>query len=263
MKKIALLFAGLLMAGFANAQNGKAIIRLDGLQVMYAGVDNPITVMAQDYQQKDLTLTITEGKGTIEPTKEAGQYNVRPTLESKTMTIAIDAKDKKGKTQRVGTQKFFLKPIPEPVLALAGIQSGGKINKKEISSNSVVVPLKNPEFLLKVDANSMKIVKLMVAVGPREEVINGPKFNEAAASLIKKAMIGDKMVIMAEVMMPDGKVQTAFAKYILTGLEQKKTVVPALDAEGHPIFDADGNQLYREVIIEDSDEDDFDEEEEE
>lgn len=262
MKKIALLFAGLLMAGFVNAQNGKAIIRLDGLSVMYAGIDNPITVLAQDYQQKDLTLIITEGKGTIEPTKEAGQYNVRPTPETKTMTIAIDAKDKKGKRQCIAKQTFILREIPAPVLSLAGFPSGGRIHKNEISSNSVVVPMKDPSFLLKINPNSMKIVKMIVAVGPREVVLNGSKFNEEAVSIVKKAMIGDKMVIMAEVMMPDGKVQTGNAVYILKGPERKITAVPAVDTNGHPILDENGKQLYREVI-EDPDDEDLEEEEEE
>ena len=47
--------------------------------------------------------------------------------------------------------------------------------------------------------------KMLVSVGAKEETVNGPRFNESIASMIKKATKGEKLVIQADVMMPDGK----------------------------------------------------------
>ena len=49
---------------------------------------------------------------------------------------------------------------------------------------------------------------MTVAIGAKEETVNSGRFNETIASMIRKATKGDKLVILAEVMMPDGKAQT-------------------------------------------------------
>ena len=46
---------------------------------------------------------------------------------------------------------------------------------------------------------------MTVAIGAKEETVNGPRFNESIASFIRKATKGEKLVIVADVMMPDGK----------------------------------------------------------
>lgn len=263
MKKIALLFAGLLMAGMVNAQKEQdGIIRLDAWSVMYAGVDNPITVMAQNYQQKDLTVSIVDGKGTITPGMAPGKFNVRPSGKSKNLTLAIETKDKKGKTLRVGEQKIFVRDIPNPILRLGGYEDGNKINRKNLTPGMAIVPLMSPDFMLKIDHNSMKVVKMIFSIGAKEEIATSPRLTETMVSIINKAHNGDKMVIMAEVMMPDGKTRMVFTHFTLTGGPQQKTVEPALNKDGKPIVDEKGNPLYREVPEEEWDEREIDEEEE-
>lgn len=181
------------------------VVRLDGLQVVYAGLENPITISAAGMDTRNLkpviepqnAATITKGEG-------EGGYILKPNSGQKTLQIHIDATVDK-KVQRIGSQKVIIKNIPAPIIKLAGVESGGRIAKKDLSASSVVIPLKNPDFLLKVDSRTIKIVKMTVAVGPKEETVNGPRFNDAIASLIRKATKGDKLSILAEVMQPDGK----------------------------------------------------------
>ena len=78
-------------------------------------------------------------------------------------------------------------------------------DEKELTASTVVIPIKNPDFLLKIDNRSIRIIKMLVSVGAKEETVNGPRFNESIASMIKKATKGEKLVIQADVMMPDGK----------------------------------------------------------
>ena len=101
-----------------------------------------------------------------------------------------------------------MKDIPAPVIKVGGIESGGRIAKKELSANTVVTATKAKDFNLKIDNRLIRMVKMTVAIGAKEETVNSGRFNETIASMIRKATKGDKLVILAEVMMPDGKAQT-------------------------------------------------------
>ncbi len=179
------------------------VVRLDGLQVVYAGLENPITISAAGVDTRNLKATI-EGQATITKGEGEGGYIIKPTPGQKSLVINVDATID-GKTTRVGAQKVIVKDIPAPVIKVAGVENGGRIAKKDLTTNTAVIPTKNPDFLLKIDNRTIRIIKMTVAVGAKEANINGPRLNEEAISIIKKATRGDKLVILADVMMPDGK----------------------------------------------------------
>ena len=114
----------------------------------------------------------------------------------------------------MGSYRYIVKDIPAPVLSINGIQSGDKIARKDLTANTVVVALKDPGFLLKIDPKMIRIVKMLVSVGTKEENVTGPRFNASIESMIRKATKGEKLVIIATVMMPDGK--TKQSQYTVT-----------------------------------------------
>lgn len=182
------------------------VVRLDGLQVMYAGLENPVTISAAGVDARNLSLSI-DPAGAAEITKGEGEgsYVVKPKPNgAKKLTLAVNATIDK-RTSTMGSQTVIVKDIPAPIIKVSGVESGGRLDKKELSASTVVIPIKNPDFLLKVDNRSIKIIKMLVSVGAKEETVNGPRFNESIASMIRKATKGDKLVIQADVMMPDGK----------------------------------------------------------
>ena len=183
------------------------VMRLDGMQVVYAGLDNPITISAAGVDTRNLKATIDGGQASITKSEGEGSYIIKPAPGSKTLNINVDATID-GKTTRVGSQKVFVKDIPAPVIKVGGIESGGRIAKKELSANTVVTATKDKNFNLKIDNRLIRMVKMTVAIGAKEETVNSGRFNETIASMIRKATKGDKLVILAEVMMPDGKAQT-------------------------------------------------------
>lgn len=188
------------------------VVQLDGLQVVYAGLDNPITVSAAGIDTRNLKPVL-DGQGAITPGTGEGKYILKPASGQRNLTINIDATIDK-KVTRVGSYRYIVKDIPAPVLSINGIQSGDKIARKDISANTVVVALKDPGFLLKIDPKMIRIMKMIVAIGSKEEPVNGPRFNESIASMIRKASKGEKLVILATVMMPDGK--TKQSQYTVT-----------------------------------------------
>ena len=183
------------------------VVRLDGMQIVYAGLDNPITISAAGVDTRNLKASIEGGQATITKSEGEGSYIIKPAPGSKNLTINVDATID-GKTTRVGAQKVFVKEIPAPVIKVSNVESGGKIAKKDLTANTVVTATKSKDFNLKIDNRMIRIIKMTVALGSREETVNTPRFNETIASMIRKATKGEKLVILAEVMMPDGKAQT-------------------------------------------------------
>ena len=183
------------------------VVRLDGLQVVYAGLDNPITISAAGIDTRNLTASIEGGQATLTRGEGEGSYILKPAPGSKTLNIQVNATIDK-RTTTVGTQKVIVKNIPAPIISVAGVQNGGRIAKKDISTSTAVIPAKNPDFLLKIDNRLIRIIKFTMAVGAREAVSNSPRFTEEQVSIVRKAVKGDKLVILAEVMMPDGKPNT-------------------------------------------------------
>ena len=180
------------------------VVRLDGLQVVYAGLDNPITISAAGVDTRNLSASVDGGQATLTRGEGEGSYIVKPAPGAKTLNINVDATIDR-KTTRVGSQKVVVKDIPQPILRVAGVENGGRLAKKDIAEGTVVVPLKDPNFLLKIDNRMIRIVKMNVSIGAKEEPCQGPKISAAAASMIRKANRGEKLYISAEVMMPDGK----------------------------------------------------------
>ncbi len=113
-----------------------------------------------------------------------------------------------NKQTRVGKQDVKVKTIPKPLLRFNGELTGGRISKKDITAESVVVPIKDPDFQFAVDNRLIRIETMIVSIGSREFNVKGPKFNAEIASAAKNANKGDKLNILATVMMPDGVAQT-------------------------------------------------------
>jgi gliding motility-associated protein GldM len=184
-----------------------ASVMLDNMMVVYSGLDNPITISAPGIDSKNLRVTIEGNKAPIRPGDKPGKFIIKPTAGVKGLTINVDAMIDNKQT-RVGKQDVKVKTIPKPLLRFNGELTGGRISKKDITAESVVVPIKDPDFQFAVDNRLIRIETMIVSIGSREFNVKGPKFNAEIASAAKNANKGDKLNILATVMMPDGVAQT-------------------------------------------------------
>ncbi len=186
-------------------------LQLDGLQVVYAGVENPMTASAAGIDSRTLSLSVEGGKATIRNAPEGdGHYIMIPDPSSKTIYVNINATIDK-KVQQLLHQKLLVKEIPEPILRIGAYENGATMPRKDFSAGTVVLPIKNPNFLLKIDNKLMKITKVKVAVGAREASNQGgPRLTEEQANLVKRSNKGEKVYITAEVLMPDQKMKKVY-----------------------------------------------------
>ena len=185
-----------------------AVVSLDNMQVLYAGIDNPITVSVPGVDSRNIKASIVEGQGTLTPTEGEGKYLVKPTPGGKKMVIGVDAVIDKG-AQRMGQPTFQVKPIPDPIITVGGFSNGAKVSRANLASGATVVARAGEGFTFKIPKGSIRVMSLEVFVGNKPFNMNGNSFEPDLLSAIKRANRGDKIYVDAKVMMPDGIPRTS------------------------------------------------------
>ena len=185
-----------------------ATVMLDKMQVVYAGLDNPITISAPGVDTKNLRASIEQGQGTLSPGEGgAGHYIIKPAPSAKNVNVSVDATID-NKTTRVANYRFKVKNIPDPKIII-GVHETGSANasRKDFTNGDIyVIAQKNKDFEFSVPKGSMKVLSYSLSVGTRQfPDQTGNKFNPEIQSAIKKASRGDNLVVTAKVLMPDGK----------------------------------------------------------
>ncbi|HEV7329859.1 MAG TPA: gliding motility protein GldM [Flavisolibacter sp.] len=129
-----------------------ASIALDKMNVLYIGVDNPVSIAASGGGDDKVQVSMTGGGGTISKIG-AGKYNVRvntPT-EDAVITVSVDGKV-------AGSSRFRVRSIPAPTGTVGGFPSGETINAGAFKAQSGVgAYIKDFPFDIQYDVVSYSI----------------------------------------------------------------------------------------------------------
>ncbi|NGM62451.1 gliding motility protein GldM [Sphingobacterium sp. SGG-5] len=109
-----------------------AVVSPDAMNVLYIGVDNPISISAPGVPAESLHIS---GAGVNLKDRGDARYIARvssPGDVSLQVTATID-----GKVQNLGTSKFRVKRIPKPTARVAG-KEGGRISAAQLRGQTVV-----------------------------------------------------------------------------------------------------------------------------
>lgn len=109
-----------------------AVVSPDAMNVLYIGVDNPISVSAPGIPLESLRVS---GNGVTLTSRGNGKYIARvssPGDVSLNVSATID-----GKTQNMGSTNFRVKRIPKPTARVAG-KEGGAISAAQLRGQTVV-----------------------------------------------------------------------------------------------------------------------------
>ena len=180
-----------------------AVVSPDAMNVLYIGVDNPISISAPGVPVESLRVS---GSGVNLTSKGDAKYIARvssPGDVSLNVTATVD-----GKTQNLGTSKFRVKRIPKPTARVAG-KTGGRISAAQLRGQTVVsAALENFDFDAKfrVTKFSMYITK------PRADAMvfaaSGNDFTAAMRSALGGLTSGSTVMIYDIVGVgPDGMAQ--------------------------------------------------------
>ena len=201
-----------------------AVVELTKMDVLYVGVDNPVSISVPMVDAKDISVSFAEAsgagwtKGTIAPdpeTKGAGNYVIKVSSQGRTKLNIYSKMD--GKTQFVGEKIYRCKTIPQPVIEI-GKSRGGSISKEElIAAGRIRVII--PDFDFKIPP--IKVTQfLMDGTDARGQYMDfatsGDRFDQNTINFIQKARKGQRINISdVRVTTPDGRQHTLSASFVI------------------------------------------------
>ncbi len=159
------------------------------MNVLYIGVDNPISIFAPGIAASNLKVSVSGGGGaTISKAGGAGNYNInvnRPTQLGQEVKVNVEAN---GISNSI---LFRAKRIPDPMAQL-GNSKGGAIGVGEFKAQAgVLAILHNFDFEAYCKIQGFILTRI-TENGDRVEVVNqGAKYTAAAIDLIDEALPGD------------------------------------------------------------------------
>lgn len=167
------------------AEPSSAVVSADKMNVVYRGIDNPISVSLPGVADKDLKVSTSGGV----LTKKGTSYVLKPGAAA-TTKITVNAKLSSGKNV-LSNSEFRVKEIP----AAQGVIRGefGKISLPGASIPNITIGAGLPDFLfdLKLVVTSFKVgVPGQFAVD-----VQGSQMSSAAKNLVSKARKGDLISI--------------------------------------------------------------------
>jgi gliding motility-associated protein GldM len=143
------------------AAKPSSVVSADKMNVLYIGVDNPMSISVPGVADANVTPSVSGGGATLVRDAKAGssKYTAKATTQGEA-TINVTAK-LDGKAVPMGVFKYRVKRVPDPVAMVNG-KKGGPINKAELAAaTSVNSIMENFDFELyfKVTKFRMTLIK--------------------------------------------------------------------------------------------------------
>lgn len=113
---------------YQSAQSS-VVVSPDLMNVLYIGIDNPVSVSVPGFSAEDLTASI-RGNGTLSGSN--GTYNALPATPG-TAFVDVFAVMPDGSRRKMGERQFRVKRAPDPIATIANLM-GGPIKKGELSA---------------------------------------------------------------------------------------------------------------------------------
>lgn len=163
-----------------------ATIAADKMNVLYAGIANPVSVSAP----VDPTKLAVSFPGCNLSSQGGGKYNVTvPTsMIGKTVNATVSFKGEGG-GKNLGASTFRVKKVPDPRAVLGGNIRSGKRAKAELLSNPVIRAAMNEDFVydLKWKVNSFRVVFVSKGMEDPAMACQGAALSEAVKAKIQKS----------------------------------------------------------------------------
>ncbi len=182
-----------------------AVISATKMNVLYLGIDNPITVAVPGFSAEDVYVSTTGGK--LKKGSNNTEYIIFPQQENQLCYINVSIRYRPEDTAftPIGRMGFRVYRIPDPEPFLCE-KKGGKISKKELLNNTgIIAEIKNSVFDLKYSVTGFV---LMIEVNGLFTCIESKSstFNESQIKAIKQLKKGQDIFISdIKAMAPDGK----------------------------------------------------------
>jgi gliding motility-associated protein GldM len=173
------------------------------MNVLYIGVDNPISISAPGVPAESLKPSISSGS----LSKNSEGYVARVESGAKSATISVSA-EIEGENKALGKMDFRVKRVPDPVAYLGKNKGAFNLNKNELLAQSSIIPvLENFDFDLKFTIIGFEMSTLAGGFVVTE-VSNDNKVTDAMKNIWGKLNKGSKIYLeKIKAKGPDGSVR--------------------------------------------------------
>ena len=166
-----------------------AVVSPDKMNVLYIGVDNPLSVSAAGTPTDKVKVSMTGGS----LSGSGGKYIARVSSPG-TARVSISAEVAPGKMQTLSATEFRVKRIPDPIAKFAGKTGGSMATVALKAQNAIFAKLDNFDF----DAN-FKVTKFtMIIAKPRADAIvlstSGNQLSSSMASALNGITPGTRVI---------------------------------------------------------------------
>ena len=159
-----------------------AVISADKMNVVYRGVDNPITISMPGVPNNKISAS---APGL---SRSGSAWVMRPG-QGKEVTISVSGEID---GQRFSSSKLFrIKNIPRASGSMGGMIGDAKLPKQNVGVLPVMAVLEDFDFDLKLQVNEFKVF----IPGQPSIIVKGGKFNEQARAAVARAKRGDKIQV--------------------------------------------------------------------
>jgi len=168
------------------AGSNQAIVSADRMNVVYRGLENPMTISMAGISPIRLKATapgsILKGSGS--------SYMLQPG-KGKTVSINVTGTTDSGEIIKSPAVDFRIKDIPQAMASIRGEYGTIKIPKLSLSKSAITAGLPDFVFDLKLKVSSFKVK----VPGKNTVIVNGRRMNSQAQKAISSAKRGDIVTI--------------------------------------------------------------------
>jgi len=161
----------------------------DKMNVLYAGIDNPVSVSASVSAEKT-SISLTAGNYTK---TGPGEYDISvpENMIGKAITINIFA-DMDGKHLNMGSKTFRVKRVPDPEAVLGANIRTGKIAKAELLANPFVIANMGTDFVydLRWTVESYQVTFIIKGIEDSPIICRNRQFSDAVKTKINSSSSG-------------------------------------------------------------------------
>jgi len=170
-----------------------ATVSADAMNVLYTGLDNPISVSAVGYRPEQIRASINRGNLIKQ---ETGQYVAR-VPEAREATITVSVNEDGGGVKSVGSKKFRIKPVPNPRPMLAR-QTSGSISSVKVQNAQAVIASMGQGFAfegVKYRVSNFRLTYVPRRGNFKEARAQGPRLTDEMKRILSGPKSGDKIII--------------------------------------------------------------------
>jgi len=176
-----------------QAFQGQASISATKMNMLYIGVDNPISIAVPGVNPRDITASISAGS-----LGRSGSNYVAKMTRPGDATISVSAKLSDGSSRNVGRMVYRVRKLPKPEARLGTYESGRVVPKNALMAVGALNVGMGPEFAF--EGLKFRITGFQFIYVPRRGdaaafSTNGPRLSGPMRGSIQKAKRGDKIII--------------------------------------------------------------------